>query len=304
MRNGSGHLTSAALLALAGLVALGDRAAAQQAGPEAIVLTGIIRDFKARELPGGHVDFQWQPRDKDNKGMFGHYMNIVADELDSEGKPVFRSRGHRVTRQWTDGHGRNMISPRDYINSRPGDVAGAMQSEGHAVHTAQSFSQWFRDQPGVNISKTLQITLRRDPNTGHYVFDDRTDPQFASLGGFFPINGDLYGNYGNTGKNFHFTFELGTQFVYRRNAGQVFTFRGDDDVWVFVDNKLVIDLGGVHGAIEQSIDLDRLGWLVDGNTYHLRFFFSERHTTEANFRITTTLELRDIAIPVSAALYD
>ncbi len=304
MRSGRGHRNGAGLLALAGAVALGDAAAAQHDGPETLVLTGIVRDFKARELPGGHTDFQWQPRNKDNKGAFGHYMNIVADRLDTDGKPVFRSRGHRVMSQWRDGAGRNIMSPREYLDSRPGDVSGSMESQGNAVNSAQSFSQWFREQPGVNISKTLQITLRRDPDSGHYVFDDRLDPQFSGLGGFFPINGDLYGNYGSTGKNYHFTFELGTQFVYRRNAGQVFTFRGDDDVWVFVDGWLVIDLGGVHGAIEQTIDLDRLGWLVDGNTYQLRFFFAERHTTEANFRIATSLELRDIAIPVSAALYD
>ncbi|HRQ72952.1 MAG TPA: fibro-slime domain-containing protein [Phycisphaerales bacterium] len=304
MRSGRGHRNGAGLIALVGAVALGDAATAQHDGPETLVLTGIVRDFKARELPGGHTDFQWQPRNKDNKGAFGHYMNIVADRLDTDGKPVFRSPGHRVTSQWRDGAGRNIMSPREYLDSRPGDVSGAMETQGNAVNSAQSFSQWFREQPGVNISKTMQITLRRDPDSGHYVFDDRTDPQFSNLGGFFPINGDLYGNYGSTGKNYHFTFELGTQFVYRRNAGQVFTFRGDDDVWVFVDGWLVIDLGGVHGAIEQTIDLDRLGWLVDGNTYQLRFFFAERHTTEANFRITTSLELRDIAIPVSAALYD
>ena len=148
------------------------------------------------------------------------------------------------------------------------------------------------------------ITLARQPGTNTYTFDDKTDDYFSSLGGFFPINDELYGNYRSTGKNFHFTFELDTEFVYDQGGGQVFEFTGDDDVWVYIDNKIVIDLGGVHGATSQTIDLDRLDWLADGETYSLKFFFAERHTTQSNFRIETTLNLRTVALPTTTALSD
>lgn len=272
--------------------------------PTSITLQGTVRDFRDRSASGGHQDFQWQPRNAAGSGSFGQYLNIPADELDSDGKPVFRSRGHKLTRQWRDASGRNIMAPREYIESRSGDQAGAMEGEGQAVHTADGFAQWFRNVDGVNAWQALPITMARTAGTNQYVFDDRVAEAFAGSGGFFPINQQLYGNYGNTGKNFHFTFELATEFTYQEGAGQVFTFIGDDDVWVFIDGKLVIDLGGVHGATAQTIDLDRLSWLESGQTYSLHFFFAERHTTQSNFRIETTLSLRNVNVPTTMAIYD
>lgn len=267
--------------------------------PMAIELNGVVRDFRA-SVNGGHPDFERQPT-----SGYGHYAGMVGNNLDAEDKPGFASAGYKVTKEWKNAAGKNIMDPRAYIAARPGDVAGLKASTtGGSGTTGANFAKWFRDVPGVNMSDTVALTLRRASGTNKYVFDDKLDPTFQSLGGFFPINGNLYGNYSSTGKNFHFTYELDATFRYKKGAGQSFTFIGDDDVWVFIDGKLVIDIGGVHTAVQQTIDVDRLDWLVDEETYDLRFFFAERHTTQSNFRIETTLNLTTVAPPATSALYD
>jgi fibro-slime domain-containing protein len=179
---------------------------------------------------------------------------------------------------------------------------GASDSGG--IDSAASFRQWFRDVPGVNAARSLELTLKREQGSNVYVFDDTRDPTYSNLGGFFPINGELFGNSPGNNRNYHFTFELATEFTYDADSEQIFRFIGDDDVWVFIDGRLVIDIGGVHSKIAQTVDLSRLDWLEDGETYDLHFFFAERHRTQSNFRIETTLNLRNGALPTTAGMFD
>jgi fibro-slime domain-containing protein len=147
------------------------------------------------------------------------------------------------------------------------------------THDEEHFNQWFRDVPGVNTGIPLTLPLS-EAGSGVYTYDN---PEF------FPIDDAGFGNEGNP-HNYHFTFELHTKFHYR--GGEVFTFTGDDDLFTFINGRLAIDLGGVHGAMSESIDLDaraeELG-ITPGNVYALDFFFAERHTSESNFRIDTTI---------------
>lgn len=299
-------LAMGGLVLAAGLAASLASSAGAQGGdafsalPASITLTGVVRDFRERSVTGGHNDFERQPT-----GGFAQYLQQCQDTLDDEGKPAFRSTGFKIGNQWRDSAGRNIINPKTYLSTRPGDVNGSMATTaGGSLSTDANFRQWFRDVPNVNVSRQLPLTLVRQPGTNTYTFNDRTDATYANRGGFFPINNELFGNSANDSKNFHFTFELATEFEYRRGTGQVFTFTGDDDVFVFIDNKLVIDIGGVHSAVSQSIDLDRCNWLVDGQTYSLKFYFAERHRTQSNFRIDTTMQLRSVDPPATTALYD
>jgi fibro-slime domain-containing protein len=147
------------------------------------------------------------------------------------------------------------------------------------VHTAAEFDQWYRDDPLVNMTREYQIPFTNSAS-GTAVFDSTA---------FFPLDDQLFGNEGRR-HNYHFTFELHMEFLFAGN--EVFTFRGDDDVFVFINNKLAIDLGGVHTAQTASINLaeaaSMLG-ITPGNRYPIDFFQAERHTSESNFRIETNL---------------
>ena len=294
-------LTATALLTLpGGSLATDDPYAAL---PASVELAGVVRDFKERGTAGGHADFELSP-----SGGMGHVFSQVQDALDEDGKPAYRSSGFRVNAQFKDAQGRNIMNPRAYITPRPGDVPGRMATTADGAISSQAgFRQWFRDTPGVNVSRPLAVTLRRQAGTNVYTFDASTDPAYVARRGFFPINGELFGNSGGGGyaaTNYHFTFELETEFTFQAGQGQVFKFTGDDDVWVFIDGKLVIDVGGIHSAVSQVIELDRLSWLENGRSYKLKFFFAERHRTESNCRIETTLQMRSVDPPATTGLYD
>lgn len=147
------------------------------------------------------------------------------------------------------------------------------------THGKMWFDMWYRDTPNVNVTIPLSIQLM--PTNGDvYSYDNQA---------FFPIDNQGWGNENNP-HNYHFTLEIHTQFQYK--GGEVFTFIGDDDVWTFINKKLAIDLGGVHGAEMGSVDLDAnaamLG-ITKGQFYTLDLFFAERHTTDSHFRVDTTI---------------
>lgn len=154
-----------------------------------------------------------------------------------------------------------------------------------------NFNQWYRDVAGVNQSAAFSLPLS-DVGGGLVGFGSSS---------FFPIDGQLMGNE-ERAHNYHFTLELAGQFSFK--DGDTFTFEGDDDLWVFFDNKLGIDLGGVHPVASRTINSDGLKalGLETGKNYALNIFFAERHTTQSNFNIQTNLAITPVPLPAAMPL--
>jgi len=154
-----------------------------------------------------------------------------------------------------------------------------------SVSSAASFAEWYGP---AAPSTALSITLT-ETSPGIFTYSNNS---------FFPINGALLGDYGGSGLNYHFTYQIAATFGYTPGAGQTFAFSGDDDIWVFFDKKLGIDLGGIHGTAGASVNLDTLfGPGKAAGNYAFDFYFAERHTVGSNFSLATSLNLVTTPVP-------
>lgn len=167
---------------------------------------------------------------------------------------------------------------------------------------AKQLGTWFNTITFPNGQKNdtcIDLILTKSYD-GKWTFDS------DKLGGFFPI--DNFNNPNNIkysdnleaakGKmhNFHFTMEMHMQFVYNEGQNLQFAFCGDDDVWIFINNRLAIDLGGLNNRAKDTLWLDKKKsalQIVDGQVYNMDIFFAERNPVGSNLLVQTNMDLRN-----------
>ncbi|MBD3343739.1 MAG: fibro-slime domain-containing protein [Chitinivibrionales bacterium] len=195
----------------------------------------------------------------------GLYTRMVADTLDADSKPVlgadpfFNYYIHKWFRPW---------QPGDYTAPIYTDWGGAFGGIDTLDH----------DTAFINIVIRDSLPFRHI-GSGLYQYENSE---------FFGVDDTGFGDEpSGFNHNFSFTMEMHTVFTYQ--PGLRFDFQGDDDVWAFVDGRLAMDLGGIHGTQSGSFNVDNISGLVPGKPYNFDFFYAERHTVNSTIKITTNL---------------
>ncbi len=260
--------------------------------PNSIVLPLVIRDFKGIEwyddAQSGHPDFN-DPNDGNAVIAFG----IVETMLDATGRPVL-----------------------NYDLANAADATGLPKSK-------VRFAQWYDSSSLYNREEIRFLTLTRSMASNTFLYDSGvTGFPPLSTRGFFPIDDGGWVAQGseamrlssagvNDGANHNFNFTTETRFFFAYEGDEVLRFSGDDDLWVFVDGRLCLDVGGLHAEIGATMNLadptqepnatqqaivqacrNHLDSLVTAANpkplVEMVIFHAERHTTASNFELELT----------------
>lgn len=186
------------------------------------------------------------------------YPNIMKKTLGSDSYPALN-----IVKWWEkennsssylfstdEGKGKTVYSDANYLFKQDADGY-------YEYDSAKNFAQ-FNEQ-------TKKFTVYKVPGSSENAIKLQKDSHNSPHGSFFPFNtlGDsiydrIHEISGNS-PDFHFGMTMSAKFIQPKDGkikdkNMVFEFSGDDDVWVYIDGVLVLDIGGIHNAASGSIN--------------------------------------------------
>jgi len=277
--------------------------------PESVSFRVTYRDFKQQSEVGGHPHMREYrtnpPAQTSDRGIAGAVCDTTNQDtcgrLDAEGKPVLD------------------------VNTTVDNIETEHPS---LFAIPEAFSLWYRGTNAAAIAgydgpvEIIELSEETDYLTLTQQGGADSDVYSFGTTSFYPLDGDRgFGDTPDRTHNYHFTTEL--RYFFQYQGGETLTFRGDDDVFVYVNGRLAVDIGGIHGAqwarvvlgddgdpggvdsdcsasttndvepdpcelsAEEAGDAtDTRFGLTNGGVYEIVLFHAERHPTESNFFLT------------------
>ena len=205
---------------------------------------------------------------------------IMENTLGSDSYPVLNKGNKESTRYLFSADpvtGKEFYPDANYLLKK--DANGYYEYD-----SATNFAQFDKN--------TNKFTVYKVPGS----HGDATGLQNPKHGSFFPFNtlgnsviehtangSDIYGI--STKPDYHFGMTMSAKFIQPKDGkikdnNMVFEFSGDDDVWVYIDGVLVLDIGGIHNAASGSINFADGTATVGTTTKNLKTLFEEENKTE------------------------
>lgn len=208
--------------------------------PDTITVPISYWDQRQDTCEDQNRQFEWTMCDYWTSGTV---QGVVRDTLGADGLPV--PTYTNSTEAWAANH----------------DIFTANVTGNNPVQSSDNFYRWFHD---TSVSKQYdrEITFTR---TGHnsYTYGGQNIFPLDDVN-FSQNDSASKSGHSDDGKkhNFHFTAHLSIPIKVSADGTEIFEFSGDDDVWVFLNGKLVLDIGGLHEALQGSFKINTDGTIT------------------------------------------